>query len=360
MLPLIISGMSWDGLMSETNANSTFDKKRAVLVIIGCALGAMFLYLTFRDIPLNDLKNGIKDMQVFYLLPATGLAVMCQVIRALRFGVILDPFCRLNAKSLWDLMNIWAAANMIMPARLAEFIRPYLLVSNGASFSSSLGAVMVERFFDLTGLLTLLAVVLWRSPHLPTSFAILGEVLLAALVVGYIVVLAILARRQKAQKIIDKILSIFPHRAASFLSGIVSRLIEGIGIMSSFPRVVLIVTYSITLWVLFALITYMFLLAFSIDAPFLVAVTIQVLMALGVALPSAPGFIGTFHAVGRYALALFGINAVVAVSFATVYHLFSVLISILLGLLSYATGSYRFGHSMFGISSQRDSQSVEG
>jgi len=346
--------------MPEPKADGILNRKRSVLIVVGCGLGAVFFYLTFRDIPLLDLKNGIREMQVSYLLPATVLAVLCQIIRALRFGVILDPFCRLNTRSLWDLMNIWAAANMIMPARLAEFIRPYLLVSKGASFSSSLGAVMVERFFDLAGLLTLLAVVLWRSPDLPASYTLLGEALLAALVLGYIVVLAVLARREKAQRIIDTLLSVFPERVASFLSGIASRVIEGIGIMASFPRVLLIVAYSIILWILFAVITYMFLLAFSIDAPFLVAVTIQVLMALGVALPSAPGFIGTFHAVGRYALALFGINAVVAVSFATVYHLFSVLISILLGVLSYLTGSYRFGHSLFGIPSQTDSRPLEG
>ncbi len=346
--------------MADALDKTDSNKRRLALAIAGCILGGIFLYITFRDIPLNDLKNGISEMKLIYLIPATVLVLMTQVVRALRFGIILGPFCHLGIKSLWDLMNIWAGANMVIPARLAELVRPYLLIRNGASFSSSFGAVMVERFFDLTGLLALLGLVLWRSPHLSASYAMFGKILLAVLVCCYGLVLLILARRDLAQKIIDKAFSVLPQRISALLSRVVSNLIKGMEIMASLPRVLLILVYSIVLWVLFSSITFMFLLAFSIDAPFLVAVTIQVLMALGVALPTAPGFIGTFHAVGRYALALFSVNAVVAVSFATVYHLFSVLINVLLGLVSYATGPYRFDHSVFSVSTQTNSTSLEG
>jgi uncharacterized protein (TIRG00374 family) len=117
--------------------------------------------------------------------------------------------------------------------------------------------------------------------------------------------------------------------------------------MASFKQALIIFAYSLLLWVLFSFMTYLFLLAFGIRAPFLVAVTIQVLICLGVALPSAPGFIGTFHAAGRYALALFGVQAVVAVSFATVYHLFSLVGCLALGGLSYVTSDFRFNRSIF-------------
>jgi hypothetical protein len=111
------------------------------------------------------------------------------------------------------------------------------------------------------------------------------------------------------------------------------------------------------LWIVFSALTYLFLLAFSIQAPFLVAVTIQVFICLGVALPSAPGFIGTFHAAGRYALTLFGIKAVVAVSFATVYHLFSFVMCLVLGLISYLTSDFRFDQAMF--ASESGTASIE-
>jgi hypothetical protein len=119
------------------------------------------------------------------------------------------------------------------------------------------------------------------------------------------------------------------------------KLIDGFGIMVSFKQVLLIVLYSVLIWTFFSFLTYLFLLSFSINASLLVAVTIHIFICFGVALPSAPGFVGTFHAAGRYALELFGVGAVAAVSFATVYHLFSVVICLLLGLISYMTANFR-------------------
>ena len=332
--------------MAKTNGGDS-NSRRNILIIIGGILGLFFLWLAFRDISLVDLEDGVKQMKVWYLLPCLLLAISCQFVRAMRFGVILSPFCSLNIKSLWDLLNIWAAANMILPARLGELVRPYLLQQRGASFSSVFGSVMVERFFDLSGLLLLLGAVLLKTPDAPPKFNFLGVILLICLVLGYVLVLIILIKRDKALSIFSKIFSILPSKAGTFIEGVCEKLIDGLGIMASPKQAIIIFLYSVVLWLLFSSTTYLFLLAFSIDAPFLVAVTIQVFIALGVALPSAPGFIGTFHAAGRYTLALFGIGAIVAVSFATVYHLFSLIVSISLGVISYLSSDFRLDEKLF-------------
>jgi uncharacterized protein (TIRG00374 family) len=323
------------------NRTQGFGWKQATLVAVGMLISILFLYLAFRDISWHDLKDGVKQMQPIYLLPCAGIVLLIQFIRALRFGLILSPFYRLPTKDLWDLLNIWAGATMIMPARLGELVRPYLLKRCGASFSSGIGAVVVERFFDLSGLLLLLGVVLWTTPEVPRTFVLLGQVLLVALIVGYVMVWLILTRRERFRQAVEKLTSWLPTKAGAFMQGIVLRLMDGFGIMVSVKQVLIIGFYSLSIWVLFSCLTYLFLLAFSVEAPFLVAVTIHVFICFGVALPSAPGFIGTFHAAGRYALALFGIKAVVAISFATVYHLFSLIMCILLGLVSLLTGRFR-------------------
>lgn len=320
--------------------------KRNLIILFGTILGLFFLYLAFRDISWPDLVAGIMEMQPIYLLPCAVLVLLAQLVRALRFGVILSPFCSLETKPLWDILNIWAAANMVMPARLAEFVRPYLLQRRGASFSSTFGAVMVERFFDLTGLLLLLGVVLWKTPKVPQLYSYLGLVLLVTLAFGYVVVLLILTRREAVEALMSTILSLLPRRAADFMGGIIQHLIDGFGVMASLKRALIVFSYSMLLWIIFCAMTYLFLLAFSINAPILVAVTIQVLICFSVALPSAPGFVGTFHAAGRYALALFGVQAVVAVSFATVYHLFSLIACLLLGAISYAMSDFRFDRAV--------------
>ncbi len=323
------------------NRTSGFGWKQAVLVVVGMLISILFLYLAFRDISWHDLLKGVKQMHPVYLLPCLIIMLLVQFVRALRFGLILSPFCKLSIRDLWDMLNLWAGATMVMPARLGELVRPYLLRRCGASFSSGIGAVMVERFFDLSGLLLLLGLVLWTTPEVPRSFVLLGQVLLVLLILGYVIVWLILTRRERFRQTVEKLTSWLPTRAGVFIQGIVLRLTDGFGIMTSAKQVLVIGFYSLCIWILFSLLTYLFLLAFSVEAPFLVAVTIHVFICFGVALPSAPGFIGTFHAAGRYALALFGIQAIVAISFATVYHLFSLIVCILLGIISLLTGRFR-------------------
>ncbi len=317
-----------------------------LLIVIGVVLGGFFLYLAFRGITWSEFADGMLRMKPVYLIHATVLLVLIQLLRALRFGLILSPFCPLRLKDNWDLVNIWGGLNMLMPARLAELVRPYLLHRAGASFSSSIAAVMVERFFDMTALLTLLAVVLWTNPKVPRTYSILGAVLFSIMSVSYLVVLVALGRRELVQGFVDKLLGRLPDRASSFLGGIVRRLLDGFLIMASARQALMLFLYSVLIWTSFACVTYVFLLAFSIEVPFLVAVTIQVLLCFGVALPAAPGFVGTFHAVGRYALTIFGVGAVIAVSFATVYHLYTLIASVILAILSYWTSDLKVDRSI--------------
>ncbi|MFZ5867472.1 MAG: lysylphosphatidylglycerol synthase transmembrane domain-containing protein [Thermodesulfobacteriota bacterium] len=328
--------------------------RRNVLIVVGCGVGLAFFYLAFRDVSWHELVDGFHRMKPLYLVPSLLLLIVVQMLRALRFGLIVSPFCRPGPKAMWDIVNIWAGLNVLMPARLAEFVRPYLLKQRGASFSSGFGAVLAERFFDLSGLLTLLGVVLWGTPHLAGKYSRLGAVLLALLAAIYAFVLLLLARKDAVQAVSNRLLARLPHRAASFLGGIVHRLIEGFRIMASPWQALLIFLCSLAIWLTFAAITYLFLIAFSIEVPFLAALTIQVLLCFGVALPSAPGFIGTFHAVGRYALTIFGVGAALAVSFATVYHLFNLLASVLIGAISYLTSDFTFDHKIF------DSEEADG
>jgi uncharacterized protein (TIRG00374 family) len=327
--------------MKEAHAGMT--RRRALTAVVGLLFGLVFLYLAFRDVSFGELLEGLKTMRPWYLAPGFLLIAAIQGVRAYRFGVILRPVRRVRFKDLWDVTNIWGALNMALPARLAEFARPYLLRQSGAAFSSVVGAVVVERLFDLMGILTLLAVVLWAAPEVPPHYAALGELMLGALVGMYGFTLLVLARKERALAFLDRVLSLAPERAAAFVSGAATRLIEGLGVMASATNAAVIFLCSVLIWTLFSLLTYLFLKAFAITVPFVGAIAVQVLLCFGVALPAAPGFVGTFHAAGRYGLALFGVAALPALSFATVYHAFSLASCFLLGAVSYRWGTYSFG-----------------
>ena len=61
--------------------------------------------------------------------------------------------------------------------------------------------------------------------------------------------------------------------------------------------------------------------AVGIEAPLSAAFFLQSLLAFAVAAPSAPGFFGPFEAATKVALAVYGIDNTLAVSYALGYHI---------------------------------------
>jgi hypothetical protein len=63
------------------------------------------------------------------------------------------------------------------------------------------------------------------------------------------------------------------------------------------------------------------------------AYTVLIITALGVTLPTAPGFVGNYHYSCVLALTLFGIPKNDALTFAILLHFMQVMVTILLGLI---------------------------
>lgn len=64
-------------------------------------------------------------------------------------------------------------------------------------------------------------------------------------------------------------------------------------------------------------------MALGLDAPFSAAFFVQGLIAIGVAIPSSPGFFGPFELAGKAGLALYAVSDANAVSWALGFHLLS-------------------------------------
>jgi uncharacterized membrane protein YbhN (UPF0104 family) len=78
---------------------------------------------------------------------------------------------------------------------------------------------------------------------------------------------------------------------------------------------------------------YLLFLAFSLTLPVAAAFVVMIILIIGIAIPTAPGFIGNWHYFCILGLGLFGIPKTDALSFAIVYHALSMGIVIVLGLI---------------------------
>jgi len=78
--------------------------------------------------------------------------------------------------------------------------------------------------------------------------------------------------------------------------------------------------WTVAIWVLPVVITWTMFRALDLELPWIAAWAVLSFVGLGVAIPSAPGYIGVFHAAATLALTIFGVPATVAFGFALLFH----------------------------------------
>ena len=77
--------------------------------------------------------------------------------------------------------------------------------------------------------------------------------------------------------------------------------------------------------------------------PFSAALFVQGIIAIGVALPSAPGFFGVFEVAARAGLGVYGVPPDLAVAWAIGYHILSFIPITVIGAVYFARLGLRMG-----------------
>ena len=129
---------------------------------IGILISALFLYLAFRRTDWGQTWLMVKHADYLYLLISLPLLLVAFVLRALRWRYLLLPTARIGFGSLFGSMMIGFMALNILPLRLGEFIRAWMLGrQEGISKSQVFATIVVERVFDGITILSFLLVVLF-------------------------------------------------------------------------------------------------------------------------------------------------------------------------------------------------------
>jgi uncharacterized membrane protein YbhN (UPF0104 family) len=76
----------------------------------------------------------------------------------------------------------------------------------------------------------------------------------------------------------------------------------------------------VLVWVLPAFGAWALLRAVHLDLPMLAGWTVLTFVGFGISVPSAPGYLGVWHAASVLALSMFGVSQATAVGYAILYH----------------------------------------
>jgi uncharacterized protein (TIRG00374 family) len=302
-------------------------------VIAGLALSALLVWLSIRGIEFRGVIDGFRTIRCGYVLPALAAMFLMQILRSIRWGLILRPIGKVDQLSLFSVTSVGFLAIIAIPARLGELARPYLITKKSCiPMSSALGTIFVERVLDSLTVLIIAVLTLFFTPLPPWLVRSSALFLLATLALSAVMILLVV-RREATLRVLAPLIGRLPARYAGTVNRLIDHFIEGFRIMVD-PALLLSVTLlSIVIWLVDVLAIYLLFLAFSIHLPVAAAFVLMIILIIGIAIPTAPGFIGNWHYFCILGLGLFGIPKADALSFAIIYHALSIGIVILLGFI---------------------------
>lgn len=298
---------------------------------IALLVSALFLYLAFRQSDFHQVFRQILAVHVGPLLAGVVVLLSTYMARALRWRVLLLPTGRPSLHSLFGAIMIGFMSLNLLPFRLGEFIRAYVLGrKEGLSKSAVFATIVVERIFDgFTVLFIGLVSMAWLS--LPFSTRNLAWIKVLA-GMGALIYLAALAgvvlirmKREFILRLVGFFLQWTPWLQVR-VKNVIGSFAEGLASIHSFRALLKVVFLSLLVWGLSA--TYYWAVMFSFTAGgaslgsqvgYAGAVFLLAVLALGVMVPAGPAFVGTFELACVAALTALGQEGV-APSYALVAH----------------------------------------
>lgn len=289
--------------------------RKKILFWSGIIISIVFLCLVFKKVDFAGIKHSLESVNYLYLLPAVIIYLSSFLLRGLRWEIL---FKNIKPIPFWNLLSalmIGFMSNLLLPLRMGEFVRAYCIgKKENISKSLSLGTIFLERILDGFTLIFFLLVILLFFPF-PQWLARTGYFLSFLFIGGLAFFFLLIFNQETAVSIFKKITAFLPLKVRERLSGYLNSFISGLGSLRDLKLFGASLVLSVAVWMIEVLMYSLVIRAFSPSIPFYASLLILVLINFGVLLPSAPGYIGTYHYFAKIGLLFFGVSNETAVSF---------------------------------------------
>jgi hypothetical protein len=302
-------------------------------VLVGIILSGVLVYLSLRGIHFQGVAASIRNVNLSYVLLSLSMMLLMQVLRSIRWGGILKPIANVDQFTLFSVSNVGFLAIVAIPARLGELVRPLLISrKKRVPMAAALGTIFVERIMDT---FTVLLLVGLTFPLIPLPAWLVRSVsimtVISLTVAAFFIFLII--KRKSLDGLLRFLPSSLKERFAGKISGLVGHFMDGFAVITDWQRLSWLMLLSLAVWIVDVLAIYALFLAFGYSLSILAAFVLMFILVIGIAIPTAPGFVGNWHYACILALTLFGLGKADALSFAILYHALSIGIVLVLGLL---------------------------
>lgn len=298
-------------------------RRLRVVVGVGVSL-ALFAYL-LRSVDLPELGRQLALTRWWWVLPAVIAGPLGLWARAIRWRYLFPR--DFEPSGLVAATMIGYMANNLLPLRAGELVRVYVAArrlegrpedSLGSGLWLAGATVVVERVLDSLTLVLFLAVLVFLIP-VPRTLEYAAALVLAADAIAAAALVGLAVAPEVSRRVVLRLGRRWPAvqaRAAAALDTFL-RGLEGVRTPAHLGP---LLVWTAIAWGLPILGAWALLRAVHLDLPLLAGWTVLTFVGFGISIPSAPGYIGVWHAAAVLALSMFDVNPSTAVGYALLYH----------------------------------------
>ena len=310
--------------------------KRIVQLVVSLGVSALCLWLVFRHVDFDLMMQQVRGADHRYTALFAIATVVIQICRIYRWDVLIRPFTRISTSALFRISSIGLMAITVLPLRLGEFVRPYLLKKeSGAPMSSGLGSIVVERVID--GLLVTVlffAMTMYLDKQYTIPLVVKTSALVAFGIFGgaALVIVLALVTHGWVPRIVARIGNPISEKLTTRLLGMLAAFIEGLRSLPNARALISVVAWTVIYWVINGLGLWWMMRAFGWHTPVASGFMLVSILVVGIMIPAGPGFLGTFHAALLAGLSIFGIGETGAAAYGLVVYPITVGVQLAFGL----------------------------
>lgn len=300
-------------------------KGRAGQLIVSLLVGGVCLYFAFRNAPIDATWADIADVPAVYHVGYVALVLLQFVLRSKRWAIQAEGISgqRIPLREAVGINAVAFAAVFLLPFRLGEFVRPYLVSQRKImTASEGLANSVVERIVD--GLLTTaffgVVLVLLKDQNFPSYVSTAGW--LGLLVFGGASIFFAIAylRRGLSLRLLRLMTRPIHPKLEQLVVRIVEGFLDGLDCFKGAGAVLGYVGLSAAYWILNGFAVWLMLRGLGVEHDVLAGYFAVSFMVIAVMIPAPPGNIGNFHFFTKQALVLLGIAETTALAAAVILH----------------------------------------
>jgi len=289
--------------------------------IAGILISIGFIYFAFRNVNIAEFSSAIAQADYGWILPAMAAMVLSFWLRGYRWKYILNPVQEVSVRSAFSATMIGYMANNVLPFRMGDLVRLVVISKySGIKKAAALGSVFIERILDLVMALVIFGMAFISFPTLPQWASSTGY---GALILFVLLIIFTYYGRNRPNLLVNLnnlVMRRLSEKVRLRGEKIVRSFSDGLIAVHNIKQLLWLLLLSVVLWTINVFWVWFALKIFDFDLPHSASLLVLIFILFAVSIPSAPGYIGTFHGFVIASLVFMGIDSDAARACAVVMH----------------------------------------